>query len=102
MLDGPMAPVLAPVAKVGLGRLLREDRDLEADRQAVRLTRYPPGLHAALAKIGEGDAKPMSSTPGQAHLWLVDPSAESAAVLSAEDEVHRAPLGLRIDVLAEL
>jgi len=45
ILDGPLRSVLGPVARMGLGRLLSADRDLEADRQAVRLTRYPPGLH---------------------------------------------------------
>ena len=47
ILDGPLRSVLGPVARMGLGRLLSADRDLEADRQAVSLTRYPPGLHGA-------------------------------------------------------
>lgn len=102
MLDGPLSAVLAPVANLGLSRLLNEDRDLEADRQAVRLTRYPPGLHGALRKIGEGDATPKTYSPGQAHLWLVDPVSGADTARSVDGDGTRAPLGLRIDVLAEL
>lgn len=98
ILDGPLAPVLRPVANVGLSRLLRADRDLEADRQAVRLTRYPPGLHGALRKMSQGDVTPNALTAGQGHLWLIEPSSEHDMVETGT----RAPLDLRIDVLAEL
>lgn len=93
ILDGPLSSVLGPVANIGLARLLHEDRDLEADRAAVRLTRYPPGLLNALKHLRGGPA-PTANTDGLAHLWLVDPVTV--------DEPARAPLDLRIDVLAEL
>lgn len=96
ILDGPLGAMLRPVASLGLGRLLNEDRDLEADRQAVSLTRYPPGLFGALKVIGEGDNTPKSYSKGLAHLWLIDPS-QGAENPGSE----RAPLDLRIDVLAE-
>lgn len=98
ILDGPLGSALRPLATIGLGRLLQEDRDLEADRQAVRLTRYPPGLLSALRRMGEGEVTPKTTTDGLAHLWLVDPRP----VASGTAEALRAPLDLRIDVLAEL
>ncbi len=98
ILDGPLRPLLGPVARLGLGRLLREDRDLEADRQAVTLTRYPPGLLGALKTIADGEVQPAASTGGLAPLWLVDPHAGRSEHVDRD----RAPLGLRIDVLAEL
>jgi heat shock protein HtpX len=97
ILDGPLGSVLGRVASFGLQRLLSEDRDLEADRQAVSLTRYPPGLFGALKLIGEGEIMPKSYTPGTGHLWLIDPERSTAEVGGS-----RAPLDLRIDVLAEL
>lgn len=98
ILDGPLRSLLRPVASMGFARLLDDDRDLEADRQAVRLTRYPPGLLSALKTMGRGDVSPKANSVGLGHLWLVDPAAREA---EAADGV-RAPLDLRIDVLAEL
>lgn len=98
ILDGPLSSVLGPVARGVLGGLLAADRDLQADRQAVSLTRYPPGLLGALAAIRRGEVKPAAYSRGLAHLWIADPSVETKdAAVSV-----RAPLGLRIDVLAEL
>ncbi|MEM7271708.1 MAG: hypothetical protein AAF547_01395 [Actinomycetota bacterium] len=96
ILDGPLAPILGPLARAALDRLLSEHRDLEADRQAVSLTRYPPGLLGALSKIAAGSARPGADAAGLAHLWLVDPRP------AAEGQSSRAPLDLRIDILAEL
>ncbi len=98
MLDGPFSSVLKPVADLGMGRLLRDDRDLLADREAVRLTRYPPGLLSALKTMGEGDVAPVDASRGLAHLWLVEPRSGKSTAM----ETNRAPLDLRIDVLAEL
>lgn len=98
MIDGPVGSVLAPVGTAALDRLLSADRDLDADRLAVSLTRYPPGLLRALrAMSGEG-VRPATVSDGTAHLWLVDP-VEGRATGGRD---RRSPLGLRIDVLAEL
>ncbi len=97
LLDGPLRPLLAPVANAILGRLVSPDRDLEADRQAVSLTRYPPGLMKALQVIDGGPVRPAFAADGTAHLWLVDPTKADAPA----DE-RRAPVRLRIDALAEL
>jgi heat shock protein HtpX len=97
LIDGPAGVVLAPVASRILTRLLPADRDLEADRQAVTLTRYPPGLLKALEAMEGRDVRPAAVTDGSAHLWLVDPTPAAA-----DDDEQRAPLRLRIDALAEL
>lgn len=98
LIDGPLGPVSAPLASAGLARLLPSDRDLEADRQAVTLTRYPPGLIKALEAMEGHELRPAAVTGGTAHLWLADPSGP----VPADAEAPRAPLGLRIDALAEL
>jgi heat shock protein HtpX len=98
LVDGPLKAVLAPVATIALGRLLPADRDLEADRQAVSLTRYPPGLLRALRSMSGADLRPAAVTDGTAHLWLADPNDGRAPA----GHEHRAPMSLRIDVLAEL
>ncbi len=98
LIDGPLGPALAPVAAGVLRRLLPPDRDLEADRQAVTLTRYPPGLINALASLRDHEMAPRSVTDGTSHLWLADPASEAAP----SGEETRAPLSLRIDALAEL
>lgn len=97
-IDGPLGSILAPVASRILGRLLPPDRDLEADRQAVTLTRYPPGLIQALESLQGQELAPRCATDGTAPLWLVDPAPER----SVAGEETRAPLSLRIDALAEL
>lgn len=99
MLSGPLASVGKPLAAFGLGRLIGPDRDLAADRAAVALTRYPPGLLAALDLIREGSPAPRRSTEATAHVWLVPPAALE---IGAEPVLPSTPLDLRIDVLGEL
>lgn len=95
MIDGPLSAVLGPIGERGLAMLLDADRDLTADRHAVSLTRYPPGLLAALQTMSEGEAAPASSSDGVAHVWLVDPGERNSAA------VARSGIDLRIDILAE-
>ena len=71
---GPLAAIGKPAAVVGLRRLLAEDRDLSADRAAVALTRYPPGLLAALSIIRDGTPTTAAADPSNEHLWLVPPT----------------------------
>lgn len=100
LIDGPLRGLLAGPATAGLGRLFPDDRDLTADRQAVALTRYPPGLLAALRILESRSLTPRSSSGGLRHMWLVDPVDRRAAVEPSSPS--RADLDLRIDVLAEL
>jgi heat shock protein HtpX len=76
-----------------LRSLFDEDRDLIADRTAVRVTRYPPGLISALGKLRSCETRPAGSNPTSDHLWLVAPP---------EGLVPSHPLDLRIDVLEEI
>jgi heat shock protein HtpX len=59
----------------------------DADEQAVRLTRYPPGLAAALVKLRDDTTPTESATRANAHLWLEPPGE---------------PLEARIEALREL
>lgn len=97
-LSGSLSPLGRPLGRFGLRRLLGSDRDLVADRAAVALTRYPPGLLAGLDLIRAGSPAVARSSAATDHIWLVSPSA-----LERGDEVGpmSTPLDLRIDVLAE-
>lgn len=72
-----------------------ENDDIRADFRAVLLTRYPPGLRAALEGIRAVGARP-STTPELDSLWFVDPDQGSPR------GSKRPSLDLRIDALAEL
>lgn len=65
-----LAPFFAQVIKLAMSRR----REYLADAEGVRLTRYPPGLAAALKKIA-GDPTPMRvANNATGHLWLNQPS----------------------------
>jgi len=81
---------VGPAAKLGMASLLAESRDLDADHQAVILTRYPPGLRRALTAARGLDRRPSTASAALDELWLVDPTDDRSA------------LDLRIDVLTEL
>ena len=49
-------------------------RELVADLGAARLTRYPPGLSAALDRLGEAGTAVASAPAAVAHLWFAAPS----------------------------
>ncbi len=54
-------------------------REVRADFSAVTLTRYPPGLIAALEKLGAATAGTQSSSRAISHLWTVSPPARTKA-----------------------
>lgn len=47
------------------------DHDARVDLEGVGITRYPPGLAAALAKMAEGGGRPAGGSAATAHLWAV-------------------------------
>lgn len=97
---GPVAiAAIGPAAKIGLSRLLAESRDLEADHQAVILTRYPPGLLNALTIVRDLDRRPAAASSALDQLWLVHPADDHDA---ADEAARRSALDLRIDILNEL
>lgn len=99
LLSGPLAAIGKPAATMGLRQLLADDRDLSADRAAVALTRYPPGLLSALTTIREGSPRTAAANASNEHIWLVPPATVAAA---SDAAVEGSPLDLRIDVLGEL
>ncbi len=89
----PLMPA-GPLAGRLLSLLLGRGREHDADVGGVRLTRYPPGLAAALEKVrrdGTGGALPASRAT--AHLWISSP-------LDAEDGPGR--LDRRIAALRDM
>jgi heat shock protein HtpX len=104
-------PALARLAYAGASlqaRLLHaavgEQADGLADRAAVGLTRYPPGLESALAKLAEGGTVVRRAGLATAHLWLavpVDVSAPGARGELARRFDRHAPLTERIETLRE-
>ncbi|MEW6473229.1 MAG: M48 family metalloprotease [Actinomycetota bacterium] len=87
---------LMPVGSVA-GRLLTalvgRGRERDADLSGVRLTRYPPGLAAALEKVRTDGAQAVSVSRATAHLWIASP-------LDAEDGAGR--LEARIAALRDM
>jgi heat shock protein HtpX len=69
-------PALLALPLVPLLRLAGSSRSgLEADTHGAYLTRYPPGLAAALAKLAADRERLAPHSLGTAHLWLVPPSS---------------------------
>jgi heat shock protein HtpX len=74
-----------------------------ADWTAVEITRYPPGLASALAKVPAGVSIPAAASAVTDPLWLVGPPVKGAqgAAVRRVYEVRR-PVAERIEVLEEL
>ena len=73
---GPVAVLFPPAARLpfwGAG----DQREPLADLAAVALTRYPPGLIAALERIAVGPGGPDHARRARAratdHLWILSP-----------------------------
>lgn len=98
------------VGVVTLGRMmpfaLSHRRELLADANGVSLTRYPPGLIAALEKLRDDTSVVRSAHPATAHLWIESPLAPAAAGRRAprRDRKHTShpPLDERITALREM
>ncbi len=65
---------LAPVAGEIIKRSVSRNREFLADAQGALLTRYPPGLIAALEKLAAAPTAMHSANNATAHLWLNQPS----------------------------
>lgn len=91
-LSGPLR-VASSLAVRQLDHVLDVDRDIVADRQAVGVTRYPPALVSAFAKLSNTSIRAERTSKVNAHLWLITPP---------DAPVPSHPLGLRIDALEEI
>jgi heat shock protein HtpX len=95
-------PVVARLMQLSVSRR----REALADFSGVTLTRYPPGLIAALEKLEADGTVVHSSSRATAHLWLESPLARTPAEgrlawLNRLFETHP-PLEERIQALKEL
>ncbi len=98
-----LAVVVAGIPLAGAAQLrvralrwiVGDDHAMRADFDGVGMTRYPPGLSAALARMADGDGAVRSGPRAAQHLWINEP------ITSPGKAVHR-PLSERIDALQEL
>lgn len=71
---GPLSPILARALRPIWSRC-----EYRADAEATLLTRYPPGLAAALRKVAQHRSAGRRSKVATAHLWLVSPTLAGPA-----------------------
>jgi heat shock protein HtpX len=91
-------PVIGPVLGRRAGACLDPHLETAADVAGAALTRYPPGLAAALRSLLD-HANEVPGVPATAaHLWVADPLPERVT----EPYVPHPPLADRIEVLSEL
>jgi Zn-dependent protease with chaperone function len=76
-------------------RVQGRERAIRDDFEAVRYTRYPPGLASALAAMAGGTAVRGAPRAGM-HLWVADPTANDEAT-NADWKINQ-----RVEALREL
>ena len=96
------APIIAKLMQAAVSRR----RETLADVSACQLTRYPPGLIAALEKLRDDTTVTHSATTATAHLWIEQPLS-GVADDGKLGRLHRLfdthpPLEERIELLREL
>lgn len=106
--DGPvgrplsgLGDALAPARDRVLAWVLGSERELEADRTAVGVTRYPPGLYHALCAIRDDTGTGTPASRATAPLWIHDPDGARRSGSGPATPLHP-PIDERIDVLGEL
>jgi heat shock protein HtpX len=65
--------VFGPLIAVVMKFAVSPDREYDADASGAQLTRYPPGLIAALEKLKRDDTAMQSTSKATAHLWIEEP-----------------------------
>ena len=98
--------LLAPLAARLMQFAVSRRREALADISGVAMTRYPPGLIAALEKLKDDTTVVESSSRATAHLWIESPLARTReegrmSRLNRLFETHP-PLEERIQALKEL
>lgn len=95
-----VAPIMAQLVRLGVSRR----REYLADAAGALLTRYPPGLAAALRKIGASTQPMRVSNNATAHLWLSQPSATPGEGWSRLERLFSThpPIEERIRILEEM
>ena len=95
-----LAPIFGQLIRLAVSR----NREFLADAQGAMLTRYPPGLIAALTKLQSAPTAMRSANNATAHLWLNQPSrleGERLGTLERLFSTHP-PLAERIRRLEEM
>jgi heat shock protein HtpX len=89
--------LVAPLVGLLLPLAVSRQRELLADADAALLTRDPPSLARALAKISGAGKGSMKGSHAMAHLYIVDPpgAVRWKGILSTHP-----PVGKRIELLA--
>ena len=98
--------ILAPITARLMQFAISRRRETLADVSGVALTRYPPGLIAALEKLRDDQTIVHSASRATAHLWIESPVAREPgegrlAWLGKLFDTHP-PLEERIEALREL
>lgn len=96
--------VIAPLAGEVIKRAVSRNREFLADAQGAMLTRYPPGLAAALRKIAASPTAMHSANNATAHLWLSQPSRIEGEKLGPMERIFAThpPIAERIQRLEEM
>ena len=81
---------------------LGEQRSVHSDLAAVDMTRYPPGLISALARMSDAGTVVPAAAASTAHLWIAPVVDGDDAVAPEVRDTALQPLSLRIAVLEEL
>jgi heat shock protein HtpX len=68
---------LSPVIARIMQRAVSRRRETLADLSGVEMTRYPPGLIAALEKLRDDSTVVHATSQATAHLWIEQPSAQT-------------------------
>jgi heat shock protein HtpX len=97
--------VLAPLAAQLMQFSMSRKRELLADATGVQLTRYPPGLLAALKKLQTDKAVVHSASRATAQLWIESPldreEGKKGSWLNRAFDTHP-PLDERIAILENM
>ncbi|MPY92060.1 MAG: M48 family metalloprotease [Acidimicrobiia bacterium] len=73
---GVLLIIVGPIAARLMHLAISRRRETLADFSAVEMTRYPPGLVAALHKLQHDSTVVRSGSRATAHLWIEDPMAQ--------------------------
>ena len=95
-----LAPIFGQLIRLAVSR----NREFLADAQGAMLTRYPPGLIAALKKLQTAPTTMRSANNATAHLWLNQPSRLEGEKLGPMERLFSThpPLSERIRRLEEM
>ena len=96
-----LSPLIAQLMQFAVSRR----RESLADMSGVELTRYPPGLIAALEKLKDDHTSTHFASKATAHLWIEEPldkeSNKGASKLNHLFDTHP-PIDDRIHALEQM